>query len=438
MNQASVRITKLKIKNIGKIEDMEVPFDHPLILFYGEIRQGKTTILNAVRWVCGGEFPEDIIRHGKDEAEIELSFDGGMISRSWYRGKDKDKTTKARPVTFIRNGKPVSKPVSEITRFLNPFLLDQDFLRKKTEVERKAYFAEIFAVDTTELDKEWFNNDRKASDLRVKIKAYGTIDLTPYEAVDISATKTQLQEIRARHQEALEEVQRLNEVARVRAGDRAKATTNVSEIDDEIKELEAQIVSAKARRGANLKYLEEHTELPPTAVPAAPDMTALEQTIQDAGATNVRAEQFAANKKRAEDKAADEDEVRKLEARQREIKSEKQSKLKTVTDGCKIKGLAFDDEGNFTYEGCQAGMLSTSQVMKLSSELSGLYPDGFGIELLDRGESLGKSIFDFVERAKEEKKTILATIVGERPAVVPKDIGVFVVQDGKLQTEELL
>jgi hypothetical protein len=37
-----------------------------------------------------------------------------------------------------------------------------------------------------------------------------------------------------------------------------------------------------------------------------------------------------------------------------------------------------------------------------------------------------------VERATQEKKTILATIVGERPANVPQNIGVFVVENGRI------
>lgn len=71
--------TKLIIRNIGKIAgETIIEINKPLILFYGEIKQGKTTILNSVRWVCGGEFPDDIITHGAKEGDIELHFDGGM------------------------------------------------------------------------------------------------------------------------------------------------------------------------------------------------------------------------------------------------------------------------------------------------------------------------------------------------------------------------
>src|ERR1017187_3555448 len=121
----TIKPTGMAIRCIGKITESDIEINKPLILFYGEIRQGKSTILNCVRWVCGGEFPQDIIQHGAKEGSIELHFDGGMIGRSFYRNKEG--VTKARAVSFIRNGKPVASPVNEIKRLLNPFLLDQDF-----------------------------------------------------------------------------------------------------------------------------------------------------------------------------------------------------------------------------------------------------------------------------------------------------------------------
>jgi DNA repair exonuclease SbcCD ATPase subunit len=458
-----MKVTKLTIHNIGKIGDTVVKLDKPLILFYGEIRQGKTTILNAVRWVCGGEFPSDIITHGKDEAHIELEFDGGMISRSFYKSKE-TKETKARPVVFVRNGKPVSSPVSEIKRFLNPFLIDQDHLRNKTELERKQFFAELFAVDTTELDKEWFTNDRDASNLRIAIKSYGEIDVEPVEPVDAEAAKMKLRQISQQHSDNLKDHAKQcqtirdehdEEVAKIRSANievqrhnslRLQRQTRWDELTSEIAELQRKLAAAKDSLQSITEWLKENQAKGESPLPAmkrmpetpdAPDTSALEKQIQDAGATNVRAEQYRANRKRADEKTAKENQLSKLEARQREIKKEKQAKLKQVSDSCGINGLSFDDAGNFIYQDTQAGMLSTSQIMQLSSELSALYPEGFGLELLDRGESLGKSIFEFVERAKAEKKSILATIVGEHPAKVPKDVGVFVVDDGKVEEQEL-
>lgn len=418
---------KLVIKNIGKIADTTIDINKPLILFYDEIKQGKTTILNCVRWVCGGEFPDDIISHGASEGAIELHFDGGMIGRSFYRAKTGE--TKARAVVFVKNGKPVSSPVAEIKRLLNPFLLDQDFLRNKTELERKQYFTELFAVDTTELDTELFNSQREAQALRAKIAGYGEIDLTKIEVVDVRAAQDRLNSINATHDEACDKIETENESIRTHNNSVERVENTKSDIEStlesyrkKVKDLEAQLKAIELPKRKELK-----------SKPVKPDTTALENQIREAGATNVRATQYQHNLNRQKAKKNDEEKLSAMEKRQREIKAEKQAKLKSISSTCGIEGLEFDEAGNFIYDGTTAGMISDSQIMRLSSELSALYPDGFGLDLIDRAESLGKSIFEFVDRAKAENKSILATIVGERPASVPENVGVFVVENGKVK-----
>ena len=43
-----MKLKTLTIKNVGLIADTVIQLDKPLLLFYGEIRQGKTTILNVL------------------------------------------------------------------------------------------------------------------------------------------------------------------------------------------------------------------------------------------------------------------------------------------------------------------------------------------------------------------------------------------------------
>jgi hypothetical protein len=87
-------------------------------------------------------------------------------------------------------------------------LLDQDFLRNKSELERKMYFTELFSVDTTALDTELFNVQRDATTLRAKIGGYGEIDLKPVETVDTSALKAELAKVRQDYETAKTELER--------------------------------------------------------------------------------------------------------------------------------------------------------------------------------------------------------------------------------------
>jgi len=457
-----MRITGVAIKNVGICEDVSFKVDKPLICFYGEVRQGKTTILNAIKWVLGAKTPDDIIRHGQKEAEIVITTDRGSASRSWYRGKGGE--TKARAVQFIVDNMPVKSAAKELKALLNPFLLDNEHLLNMNETERKKFFMEICPADTSTIDTHTAELQEAARDLRAKIKAYGEIDLTPVEAVDVSQLKAELfkakhahgeerqtaidkiAEANAEHTKAVEDVREKNASSARVEESRTILINLIMDTRTDVNTLKEELKAAEAKLAASEKELAEIPEAPDTIPdPERPDVSALtaivestadtadlDQQIENAGAQNVRHEQYLANVKRDEQRAEDEKALADNKSLQEKLKAQKITALKEASDQLGVEGLEFDDAGNMTFDGTQAGMLSTSQVIELSSKLSKLFPEGFGLELLDRAESLGRSIFEYVDRAKERGTTILASIVGEQPSDVPDDVGVFVVEDGRL------
>jgi DNA repair exonuclease SbcCD ATPase subunit len=423
-----MKITKLVIHNVGKIADTDIALDLPLLLFYGQVCAGKSTILNAVRWACGGEFPADIIRHGAVEAFVELAFAGGSIRREWYIGRDN--STKARAIKFTKDGRVIDQPAAAIKLFLNPFLLDQDHLRKMNEIDRKRFFVEQFGVDTKELDAEKARLDQEEQVLRAEIRGYGTIDVAPVARIDVAESKRKRAEILDAHAEQVTSIKQINKAT-------IEANHSVQQNQEAIETIKVSIVEAKKNLATwedtltkLTIWLAKNPKEDPLPVPPPPDVSALDAAISDASANEVRFEQYQKNLARVKEQSDKSAELRKRELRQFEIQREKAAKLKGLSDKCGVPGLAFDENGDFTYEETTAGMLSTSQIMRLSSAVASLYPEGFGLDLLDRGESLGRAIFDYIERAKAKNTTILATIVGERPAKVPAGVGVFVVEDG--------
>ncbi len=433
-----MKVTKLTISNIGIIENTVIKIDKPLILFYGDIMQGKTTILNAIKFCFGGTYPSDIIRRGQQEAAVKLEFDGGSITREWYIGRDGE--TKSREIKFILNGELMSNPVSSIKKFLNPYLLDQDYFRKMSETERKKYFVDLFETDTTDLDIFYSKCDTKAKEIRAKIKGYGDIDLTTYQQIDVSGLQVQLANIREKHRLDEDVIEAKNQEIRTHNSAVDTSVTRLQSIKDtinslreQINELNRKMYEAEQLQARGEAWLEKNPRLTEIPKPQTPDTSVLERRINEAAANQVRVEQYRKNLKRTEEKRVDEQNVATLEAKMREIKQDKIKKLQEIKEKCPIKELSFDEDGTVIYQGTYMGMLSTSQVMKLSSELSTLYPEGFGLDLIDRAESLGKSIFQFVAKAEQENKTILATIVGEKPATVPENVGVFVVEAGKIR-----
>jgi DNA repair exonuclease SbcCD ATPase subunit len=428
-----MKVKRLVIKNIGKIADCKIELNKPLILFYGEIMQGKTTILNSVKWCFGGSFPDDIIRHGYDEASVSLEFDGGSISREWYRSKDG--STAARTISFVRDGKPVKgRVVDEIKKFLNPFLLDQDHLRKMTEIERKQYFIQLFGVDTADLDRQYSEAESGARELRAKIKGYGEIDLKEVKSIDVAPIRSKLEMVRAYNMASAQDINTGNQDVARHNAEVVHKDESFAAIGKVIYELGKRHTEEIKRLAEVAKWLEDNPPRLPLPPHEPADTWGLELQISEAGGVNARAEQYRKNLARAEVREADETRLSFLEAKQRALKKERTEKLSKIGEGSGIKGLSFDESGNFSYEGTTAGMLSGSQIMKLSEDLSNLYPKDLGISLIDRAESLGKSVFLLIDRAKAEEKTILATVVGELPAHVPEEVGVFVVDNGDVKS----
>jgi DNA repair exonuclease SbcCD ATPase subunit len=458
-----MKVTKLTIQNIGPIADMAIELNKPLMLFYGEIRQGKTTILNCVRWVMGGAFPSDIIQHGKADASIQLDFENGSVRREFYVGKDG--TTKAREIVFERDGRPVSNPVKELKSFLNPFLLNQDYLRDMTEPERKRYFVSVLGADTSEIDNRLAAMEQVASTLRAKLSGYGEIDLTPVMFVDVGAIKATIktrvdlaEDTRAALRHIINEVRDKQEASRAgfaalqtaadtRRLERDRARGDLEVNCKRIESLRSQIAALEDTNKSINAWLEANPRLEPPAALVSdpgeilsleaqlaavqPDVAALEQSLREAYANNARYEHHVKELAREDMRRNDEAQLHAVLQNINSYRRERIAFLSSLNN--KIPGLCFDEAGNLTYEGTHAGMLSTAQVMQLSSALSALYPEGFGLDLIDRAESLGKSIFSFVEKAKREEKTILATIVGEKPATAPAEVGVFVVENGGLK-----
>jgi len=81
-------ITKLHIKNIGIIEDVEIDFNNGLNVLTGETGAGKSLIIKSLNIISGGRFSKEIIRKGESNSFVEIclydphnsnSIDGNII-----------------------------------------------------------------------------------------------------------------------------------------------------------------------------------------------------------------------------------------------------------------------------------------------------------------------------------------------------------------------
>jgi predicted ATP-dependent endonuclease of OLD family len=454
-----MKVKSLKIENVRKITNSTLEFNKPLIILYGETEQGKSTFLDAIKILFAAGFPNDLIQHGKDEANIELKLENGIISRSFYRNKEGE--ISGRPLHAIVDNQTLS--VSAIKKMFNPFQLNQDFLKEMTSTERKRFFVELFGIDTIDIDNQIKINEEKAKDLRSVIKGFGIIELKKIEKPNNEnlLKEKEIEEKRLiklhtdyltscdkiksnwkiKNQKHLQDIIIFNSTQNNLSLNIKSKITALNEINIMLKDnsfesffnlVAANEFIAKLKQPKQIKKVENLPD--PIIESLETDKTkynAILEQISDSKVNKVLYDNYCKEVAKNEDKKSKELSLKQLVLTNSDLRKEKISKLAEY--GKEIENLSFDETGNLIFEGIANDNLSTSQIVRLGSNLSKLFPDSLlSLELLDRAESLGKKIFEFVEKAEKEQTTILATIVGEKPATMPENIGVFVVENGEL------
>lgn len=426
--------TKLTIKNIGCIKYVEIPLNTPMVKLYGEIQNGKTTILNAVKWVTGSKLPTDLIRHGESEASIRIDYEkGDYIERSFYINSKNE--TKARPVTFIKDGVAVEKPSDVLKKLSGGFMADQDAFNKLSIDDKKKYFTNILGLDTEAEDSKIDEVVRAAKDLRKKIKDVGKV-VVP-EPMEEPQKPTELLNLRKEIEER-NAAKTTKYVSLIRS--REDVVSAKAKIDAErelkqkrLEELKAQFLSIKEegeRIKAELAADQEDYELGAVEEPELESTDEIDEKINTISEQAQKYEEYLNLKRLAEEVEQQKAELKELEKNKKLAEKQKADKLIALNGSHGIDGLVFHGDGTITYKDTALDMLSTSQQFNLSYELAMKQSNELGILPIDRAESLGRSIDDYVKHAVSNNLTVLATIVGSYPAESTEEKGVFVVSHG--------
>ena len=84
-------LAKLRIKNIGLIDSLELSFEKGFTVFTGETGAGKSILLNAIDLLLGGNQainPSRLLSADSDICLIEGSFQRNSLVNSWFKKND--------------------------------------------------------------------------------------------------------------------------------------------------------------------------------------------------------------------------------------------------------------------------------------------------------------------------------------------------------------
>lgn len=83
-------LEQLSIKNIAVIDSLDVSFKSGMTVLTGETGAGKSIIIDSINMILGSRASKELIRHGKDRADVQAIFSMNDEIRNYLNENDID------------------------------------------------------------------------------------------------------------------------------------------------------------------------------------------------------------------------------------------------------------------------------------------------------------------------------------------------------------
>lgn len=144
-------ITTIKIRNFCGISFIEMECAK-FNLICGSNMQGKTTLIEAIKWAVLGGNEDFYIKNGESECEVTLTTDSGIrVQRTKLRGG----TSK---LYVFKNDKTIDKPQDALNKVYNEFMFNPMAMLSMKKKEQAEFISSALSkklVITDELINEW-------------------------------------------------------------------------------------------------------------------------------------------------------------------------------------------------------------------------------------------------------------------------------------------
>lgn len=422
-----MKITKIKISNFLKLKDVEFnPSETNVIV--GKNKQGKTSILKAIRAAFTGDADSSSIRLGENKAEIVIDMEDLEIKRSITEKGTNLKVSN-------KEGMVYPAPQKFLDGILGTFSFNPIEFFDKKAADRKKYLLnaikltitpeeleaytgqklagidyDLHALEVVEMARKFYYDQRTAANSEVTKKENALKDLSakiPDGFDPKSVSDEEIQKLR----DAISK----DEQEAIRADENRKAIvalqTREAKLKEELKQVQDEILE---RSQAKFDYSD------PMALQAAKDALASLEGKRELVFTAKRAEEVRGELTTAmEDAQRLDGIVKKLT---KEVPEDLIKKAQLPVEGLTIEG---DD---ILINGVSLDNLSSSEQLKFGLEIVRALNGEFKVICVDGIESLDKESFEFFlkEAENDDYQYFVTRVEGDTPHSI-------VVEDGEIK-----
>ncbi len=400
----SVKINSLEFENVKRIKAVKIePSQNGLTVIGGKNGQGKTSVLDTIAWVLGGNKfkPSEPHREGSViPPSMRIVLDNGLVVER--KGKNSD--LKVIDPNGNKSGQQLlNEFIEALALNLPEFMNSSSKDKAKTLLQIIGVGEKLFELERNET--ELYNRRYAIGQIADQKKKFAlempSYPDAPNELVSASELIKQQQDILAQNGENQRKRQHLAEIEN-------RANSLSAEIEKLQKELTAALADLETARQDALFLNDKST-------------AELEKNIAEIEQTNIKVRANLDKEKAEEDAKAFKDEYDTLSNQIDAVRKEKINLLNSAE--LPLEGLSVEN-GELTYNGFKWDNMSGAEQLKVSTAIVRKLNPNCGFVLLDKLEQMDvDTLREFGEWLESEGLQAIATRVstGDECSIIIED-----------------
>lgn len=400
-----IKISRLEVENIKRIKAVSLePTPKGLTVIGGRNGQGKTSVLDAIAWVLGGEKfrPSEPYRDGSTiPPELHIALSNGLI----VERKGKNGSLKVLDPTGTKGGQQL------LNEFISTFALDLPRFLNGNDKQKADSLLQIIGVQ----------DELAALDMKVQ-KAYNK----RHEIGIIADQKKKYAEELDSYPEAPKEPVSASELIQqqqailAKNGENQRLRARAEECNKELAAAQLAFDDAKSR----LKMAEQNAVIARKSTEDLQDESTaeLEASIKNIDDINTKVRSNMTKAQAIQDADVLQEEYKTLSE---ELDQLRANRLKLLNNTqLPLEGLSVNEKGCLTYQGFSWDNMSGADKLKVSTAIVRKLNPQCGFVLMDKLEQMDvETLAEFGAWAEKENLQIIATRVstGKECSVIIED-----------------
>ncbi|MFZ3132856.1 MAG: AAA family ATPase [Desulfosporosinus sp.] len=371
----TIKINKLEIENVKRVKAVKIePTANGLTVIGGKNKQGKTSVLDAIAWVLGGNSfkPSDPQRTGSVlPPSLNITLSNGLIVER--KGKNSDLKV------IDPNGKKGGQQL--LNEFVEQLALDLPKFMQASSTEKAAILLRIIGVgdklfELEKQEKETYSHRKAIGQIADQKAKYAKEQIfysdAPEELISASELIKQQQDILAQNGENQRKRQQVEKLR----NEHKSLNENIKRLEEQLKDLKKQQADVYANLEiAHKPTLDLHDE----------STAELEKSITNIEEINRKVRANLDKDKAGQDAQDYGDQYAGLSVQIEGIRKAKTDLLKEAD--LPLEGLSVVD-GELTYNGFKWDNMSGSDQLKVSTAIVRKLNPNCGFVLLDKLEQM--------------------------------------------------